>query len=534
MTPRPTAARGLAALLALALAACTLPAPTKAPKSGASVTPRSRVTSPRPGAAGTAAKLAKPQAGTTALRGRVTLEAAYALARGGTLLPRTGEQGAAVAAAGLRLDAASGRLLSDQGGLLVSDAGGNVVAPGGAGLAPDLGDGTLLAGGALISDAAGGLISDAAGSLVGNNAGGLVANNAGAAVARFGLTQADRPAAGTELPVAGMLVSVVSLTDRSYLPLGQDAAGKPVYAVYSNVAGEFEVHVPDDAPANLLVVASAAGERDRRLSLNVVVTDRAGAAQVDELGRLVTRYVRRAFTGRLAAMLRDPALAKTATVVEPSLTDRSRGELLTFIDAIADLAREAGLPADADDARLFGASQRIVDLLLADIDLATVRIDAADVSRWNGREPLPVLAGYRKSLGDILTGAAAKLRTDPAFFTQDFLANVVNAPRGDGEQGAPIGDWTGAIRTPGDVGEFLLVEYFAAVRFNVAAPFRRLSATLYGALEPTASADANVAKAYDAEDLLYGAGMQATVSLTRRFMATPALAAEARKIFAAP
>lgn len=523
MTPRSAARRGLAGLLVLALAACTAGGPTRPTKAGATAQPqRPRVTSPKPVATGVA-RLARPVAGTTALRGRVLLEAAYALARGGTLLPRGDAQAAAVAAAGTRLDAASGRLLSDQGGMLVSDAGGNVVVPGGAGLAPDLGDGTLLAGGALISDAAG--------SLLGNNSAGLVAN--GAATASFALAQGG-PEAGTELPVAGMLVSVVSLADRRYLPLGLDAAGNPVYAVYSNVAGEFEVHVPDDAPTNLLVVASAAGERDRRLSLNVVVSDRANAAQVDELGRLVTRYVRRAFTGKLAAMLRDPEFAKTLTLVEPSLTDRSRGELTAFIDRIAGLARAAGLPADADDARLNRAAQRLVDLVLADLDLATLQIVPADVARWEGLPPQPVLAGYRKTLGDILAGAAAKLRAEPGFFTQDYLANVVNAPRNDSEGSQPIGDWSGAIRTPGDVGEFLLVEYFAGVRANVAAPFRRLSTTLYGALDPGADAQRHLEQAMDAEELLYGAGMQATVSLARRFMATPALEAEARQILAAP
>ena len=515
--PRSSAvSRGLVAAIALALTACSLGTPATPRRAGASLGPRSRLTSPKPSAPGasarpgaSAAKLVRPATGTATLRGRVTLEAAYALARGGSLLAGAAGPGAAVAVGGAHLDAASGRLLSNNGGGLISDGGGNVVATGGAGLAADLGDGTLVAGGALISDAAG-------------------------SYALAATAAADLPPAGTELPAAGMLVSVVSLADRRYLPLGQDEAGEPVYAVYSNLAGDFEVHVPQDAPANLLVVASAAGQRDRRLSLNVVVADRAGPAAVDELGRMVTRYVRRAFTGRLAAALRALELAKALAAVEPSVTERARADMMAFIDRIGALAAEGGLPADADDARVNLAAQRIVDLVLADLDLAALRIDEADVARWSGRAPAPVLETYRTGLGDILAGAAARLRADPEAFSQAYLADVINAPVGDPDSSPPIGDWTGAIRTPGDVGEFLLVEYFGSVRANVAAPFRRLSADLHGALDPAATPEARLDKAYAAEDLLYGAGMQSTVSLVRHFLASPALAAATREIFAAP
>ena len=538
MTRRPSiAARpraACAALLALLLAsACTAGAPGKP---GAGAAPRSRVTTPKPGAkadpakagakAGAARVLAKPATGVTTLRGKVTLEASYALGAGGTLLAAGGDRPAAVALAGARLDDA-GRLLGDQGGTLLSDAGGNVVAPAAAGLAQDLGDGTLLAGGALVSDAGGQLIA--------NNGGGLIANNGGA----YRLAQTTPagppapPAVGTELPAAGMRVSVVSLVDRRYLPLGVDAAGEPVYAVWSGVAGGFEVHVPDDAPTNLLVVASAPHSRDRRLALNVVVADRGREAAVDELGRLITGYVRRAFTGRLAAALRAPELAKTLALLEPSLTEPTRLELAAFIEGLMAIATEAGLPPDADAARQQRAAQRLADLVIADLDLAKMVISEADVARWQGRAPMPVLEAYRRTLTDILAGSAAKLRAEPGFFTQAYLADVVNAPNGS-VQTVPIGDWTGAIRTPGDVGEFLLVEYFAAVRTNVAAPFARLSKTLYGALRPAEPDLAHERAAQDAEDLLYGAGMQTTVALARRFAQDPVYAARAREIFAAP
>jgi hypothetical protein len=499
--------RLLPALLAALLVACS-GAPAPAPKA-----------TPAPARAKAVAKLQRPKAGTATLRGRVTLEAAYALTRGGRLLPRAGKAPEALAM-GARPDPATGRLVSDQGGGVVADGGGNVVSTGGNGLlAADLGDGTLVAGGAVVSTGGNGLI--------GNNGGGVVSTGGNG----YMLAQGETPAVGTELPAAGMLVSVVSLADRRYLPLGTDPDGEPVHAVYSNAAGGFEVHVPADAPANLLVVATAPGAADRRLSLNVVVTSRGEEAAVDELGRLVTRYLRRAFTGRLVAALRAPEAAKALAAVEPTLTDRSRADLTKLVDTLQALAQEAGLPADADDARLGRAAQRLVDLGLADLDLAALEIDAADLAIWAGRPPMSVLAGYRTNLGDLLAGAAARLRADPQAFSQAFLADVVNAP--DGDRGSPpIGDWAGAIRTPGDVGEFLLVEYLSSLRVNFSAPVTRLYDTLYGALEPEATAAARAAKAEAAVDVVYGAGLQTMAALARRLATEPGLRAQAREILA--
>lgn len=61
------------------------------------------------------------------------------------------------------------------------------------------------------------------------------------------------PLRAATLLAAGMLMAVLSLADGAYLPLGVDEGGKPVFAVYTDAQGEFEVHLPPGATKNVLV-----------------------------------------------------------------------------------------------------------------------------------------------------------------------------------------------------------------------------------------------------------------------------------------
>lgn len=515
---RPYVSRITTAGLALALAACAVQGPTTGPRKA---TPSAK---PKPvGTAASAAptatpatgvaKLQRPVAGTTALQGRVTIDAAYALGAGGTLISDKGSgivanNGAAVAVGGARLDAASGRLVSNNGGSVLADGAGFVAGDAPGGRAPELAGGALLAGGAVL------------------------ANNG----ASYQLTQAT-PAAGTELPAAGMLVSVVNLADHRYVPLGERADGTKVYAVYTDAAGGFEVHVPAGGARNLLVVASVPGAADRRLNPNVVVASGAASLTVDELERLTTQYLRQVFTQQMAISLRTPELALGFVASENYLTGStedpasSRGAVTAMLRKLGDLGREAGLPEDPDQARLEAASRRAVDALLGRLDLSKALITVEDVPMWKAAgapmAPEPITAAFRRILRTLLDGAGKRLREDPDHYAQAFLEGTINAS--DAEHAmSPIGDWAGKIRTPGDVAEFLLVEYAGAVRLHANVGYRRLYKDFHAALgeaEPERAAN-------ESSNTLQAAGYGTIVALARALIMDPAAAAEVRAILA--
>lgn len=303
--------------------------------------------SPTPAPAGTLAQvLGRPSSGTIAVAGRVTLDARYAVGQGsGALLTLGG-----VEAVGL--DGAA--ILSNNGAGLISDAGGAFVSKtrGAVGLISDQG-------GSLISDHGGGLISDHGGGVVSNNGGGIISNNGGSFVSKtrglvegqalldaaghvvaaavgtmivpaglvahdgttlvgrdgstlighdpgaagpagpagYRLAQAAAlPAFGRTLPAAGMWVTAIDLRTGLAVPLGLNDARQPVYTVYSNETGGFEVYLPADVAPFARFVARAPGSAsDPRLALHVLTAGPRGAdgeVRIDENAAAVTAYVR--------------------------------------------------------------------------------------------------------------------------------------------------------------------------------------------------------------------------------------------------
>jgi hypothetical protein len=274
-------------LLLLALAACQAgPGPvrpaataTREPSPAALASAAAPATgSPRPGAAPLARLLSPPKGEFHTLAGKIQLDPQVLAAKGGSLLSNNG--GAIAAAVGGAVLANNGSsLLSDNGGAIVANNSGNIIADDGSG-----GQAAAAPGGALLA-AGGGLLSDHGTGLTGKT--------------KYALQQAqDRP------PTAGMLISAVSLKTHKYVPVGVDAEGKPAYAVYSNLKGEYQLFLPKSEEGNVLVVASAPVVRDDSLVINaftpVAATDEVA---LDEDTALATAHLRRLFVARIASML---------------------------------------------------------------------------------------------------------------------------------------------------------------------------------------------------------------------------------------
>ena len=475
-----------------------------------------------------AALLRKPLGATLPLAGLVRLDAGYLVAAGaGNVLSRNGSQ--IVAAGGLNLIGADGAsLIGADGGSLVGPDGASIVAAGA---------GNIVAAGGLNHqerapiDASGNLVAAGGLNLIGADGGSLIgADGASYALAQAGAaTQAGAPplAAGAQLPAAGLLVSVVRLSDGTYLPLGVDAEGHAVHAVYSNAQGGYEVWIPEAERGNVVIVASVPGSQDARLHLNRAAEPGAGGnLAVDEGASLATRYLRLSLTRKLVYCIRYPELARLMVATEavivgapgPSAPTGVVGSphwrVAEVLRRLAVYAREAGIPDDAPDAVWEEAAQRIADVAIGRIPLGELLIRSDYVTTWPATAaPKPVMEALEEVTGVMHEGAARKLQADPGFFTQAFLADTINGPVG-GMTSPPIADWTGRIRKPSDVGEFLLVEFFGAVRVNASEPVRRMFRVFYEALgeaEPALGARAD-----EAVEMGRAAGYTVLVSIAQK------------------
>ena len=276
---------------------------------------------PGPGSALDPARL-RAQPGSVALGGLVRVDAAYIVAAGaGNVLSHNGAQivaagggnilshngGQLVAAGGLNLVAAGGlNLVAAGAGNLVAAGGLNLVAAG-AGNIVAAGGGNLVAAGAgnLVAAGGGNLVGPDGASLVAAGAGNMVAAGAGNLVGPDGasyrlgpqvpgyrLAQAAAPAFGTQLPAAGMLVWVKSLETGNPVPLGLGPDGQPAFAVFTDAAGRYDVHVPAAQRDTVMVVAEVPFRNDRRTGYGILAAQLDGERAIDEDKALVTRYLR--------------------------------------------------------------------------------------------------------------------------------------------------------------------------------------------------------------------------------------------------
>ena len=258
------------------------PAATNAPAVGATTA-----------AAATASLLQRPPGDVTRMAGKVSIDVGYAVpTHGGTLVSNHG--GGVLAAGDATLAAGAGLvakvkgavgIIGDDGSGLVSEHGGGVVA---------------LSAGNVIANNSGGLISEHGGGLLADHGSGLLLDQgAGYHVL------ADGPAFGDEAPAAGLQLQAVDMTSGRALPLGVSPDGKPVYAVYTNLAGGYEIYLPGGSSDNVRLVASVPAKEDPRLRPSLIVAAKDDAAQqLDEDAAAMTRYLRLVFRAKFQSILR--------------------------------------------------------------------------------------------------------------------------------------------------------------------------------------------------------------------------------------
>jgi hypothetical protein len=302
-------------LVLLTLAACRLaPGAPHVAASHAPTVATNAKTSPGASAAPKANLLLKPTGQTTTLTGTIAVDGGYIVSQGAGNIVSQG--------AGNIVSQGAGNIVSQGAGNIVSQGAGNIVSQG-AGNIVSQGAGNIVAAGAgnLITNDGGSLISNDGGSIVAQGAGNIIAGGSGgaAAFATDGITVLPagivsqgagnivsqgagnivsqgagnyRLAAAADsheqLLAAGMAVSAFSLSRHAYVPVGADAAGRPVYTVYSNLKGGYEIYPPGNA-SDVVVVAAVPGATDRRLSYNLL--DHV-ADHVDEDTAMVTKLLR--------------------------------------------------------------------------------------------------------------------------------------------------------------------------------------------------------------------------------------------------
>lgn len=367
------------------------------------------------------AVLEQPQGASTRLSGSVRIDAHYAVR------------------------AAGAKLIGLDGGTLIGMDGASLIGADGATLIGA--DGATLIGmdGASVYVGAG-LIGADGGSLIGADGGTLVAAGAGNLIGKrkLALMQAPAPARftlGTVLRAAAMEIQVRSMADGKPISLGRDAAGEPVFSVYTNVRGEYAVFLPPDLGAGNVIVSAVVPEtRDARLIYGAVTDPRAAeAVTVDEDTSMASAYFREAFISRIE---REILLeAGGANVGDDELEVALKvGAIADAIQALRRGVQESGI-GDLPDGPRRARVATLGDALLAYVPLAELK----DVDTGN-----PALPELAKLMAEVRGEARARLAADPAYFDdQPWMIAANRAATSAGLE--PF-----AIRRPSDLPDFVL------------------------------------------------------------------------------
>ncbi len=375
-------------------------------------------------------QLLRPAGDSTVLAGSVAVDASYLVAKGG------------------------GNILSHNGALIIAAGGASLVGADAASLIA-AGAGNLIATGAgnLIAAGAGNLIAAGAGNLVAAGAGNVVAPNG--ARYRLAAAAATDVALGAVLPAAGMQLAVRDLRNGAPVALGADAAGQPVFAVYSNADGAFELYVPKALASNLRVEARVPGAQDPRLAYEVLALPGGAPAAIDEDSALVYHYLAESWRGRMRSLM-------TELAVEPPRSDEAvirklygRGGTAAFqamLGLLKPLITElrAGMKAAdvASPAAIAAASARAADTVLARIDLSGLVAKQAP-------EYAPFLTGEEKAftvfidaVKQVRAAAAAQMRAAGPAGRAAFLT------------AAPYAASDARIAKPSDVPAYIVAEAY--------------------------------------------------------------------------
>jgi hypothetical protein len=280
--------------------------------------------------------------------------------------------GNVIAEAGLNLLAAGGSLVAEGGGAIVAQGGGNIVAQGG---------GNIVAqgGGNIVAQGGGNLAAQGNRQLVGFH----VLDNAGTSPA------SPLPAAdvGVVLPAVGMRISVLSLDTNTPVPIGQDEAGRPVYTVYTNAEGHYDLYLPAAEAGNVRVVANVrnvpAGDNplaDPNPRYRYDIVNHPGSdGAVDEDTEEVSRFLLDFFSSQMVPFLvlnldRAGFEARLAESFDRyKITGLLRSSVLDAIVKLNTAGKEAGL-REANPAVAAALARSIARQALAGLTLDSVTV----------------------------------------------------------------------------------------------------------------------------------------------------------------
>lgn len=273
--------------------------------------------------------------------GTIQLDAAYAVKNAG---------GALLTMGGSTVTAPDGGKV--QGSTIVSNDGSTIIAQGG---------GNVIADSALIGQDASSLIGNDGSSVIAHDGGGIVSNDGSTFTtgAGFHLASVSSLAAGTVTGAVGMVVQVRNLVDDSRVAIGVDAQGKPVYSVYSDAQGKFQLYLARTVAQNVRVIVTPRTKTDPKLRYESIGMSNAPAT-VDEDTTVVFGYILNSVAGRLAQLMR----------TAPEDADVKNAPLFKDFDAqIAAASQDGGLKA-ASDATRNALALKLAKLILGPIDLS--------------------------------------------------------------------------------------------------------------------------------------------------------------------
>jgi hypothetical protein len=330
-------------------------------------------------------------------------------------------------------------LLSNNGGSLISNNSGAVLA---------VGD-TRLGSGNLVSNNGDGVIA--------NNAGNIVASGNGGVMARRQVLAA--PEGGTALvPAAGMAVSVRSLRTGQRVPVGVNGQGEPVYTVYSNLAGGFELFIPAAEAGNVLIESAVPGAQDPRLAYDALAATGAGVDQiVDDDTSVGAAMFRQAMVRRLYDFLVQPPEVLTIAIkggLPPALQDRS----IAVMEQLHTAAAAVGVSGDEGLApSVWALAAACADEVAARANLDEVVLDHAFAPHWSRCAPREtVMDAMRIVFRSMREGAAIRLAADPTYFERMPYLTAANACK----------PGTYVIKRPMDLPVFYVNEYMAPNRWD--------------------------------------------------------------------
>ena len=189
--------------------------------------------------------------------------------------------------------------------------------------------------------------------------------------------------------------------------------------------------------------------QDPRLRYTQLVTAEAEAPVLDEDASVVTRYVRTSYLKRVRDALTSPDIEATAaTLIETLHVHKLAQELFkTTLRRLNEASFDAGLP-DKGDAAVEAASQRVTDVLLSYVDFDALEVDPKNVRLDGQGEVELAVPALQDVLRRLREGAAAKMRTDAAYFEQQAYIQGASKPT--------------VIKRPSDFADFFVDEILLA------------------------------------------------------------------------